>query len=382
MELPAWYRRRPFAARHFRRIVEVARTGNPFFRRWLEGAEAVPVMPRDTYQAHNDEILNGLPPTARTSGSSGRPLRVHHDADRRAIERRELEDFVRTLGGPLRAIRLINPVRKPPSESVFDISNPIDAQLAYIADAHQRLPVEAITTYPTNAVFLSRAVLEQGLDMSHIRRFGVFAEAFDPFQEEIVRKAFPNARIWSSYSSEEFGLIATPCPHEPGFHHFHGWKLGVEVLNDDDEPCREGERGRVVVTDYFNTAAPFIRYELGDLAVVATCPCGRIQTPATTRIAGKILHHLVRRDGHRIGFSDIGNAFLETPGIRRFQVIQDGVEDYIVNLVCDRQVDDLKRIREGFRKDLGYVPRNMEVRFVDDIPLGATGKFHKVICRI
>lgn len=382
MQLPAWYRTRPFAARHFRRIVEIAYRNNPFFERWLEGAASVPVMERDTYQAHNDEILNGRTPTSRTSGSSGRPLRVHHDADRRAIERRELKDFVETLGGPLRAIRLINPVGKRTNETVFDIRNPIDAQLAFLAEAHRRSPVEAITTYPTNAVFLSRAVLERDLDMSHIIRFGLFAEAFDAFQKKIVRKAFPNAKIWSSYSSEEFGLIATPCPYEPEFHHFHGWKLGVEVLNDDDEPCGEGECGRVVVTDYFNTAAPFIRYELGDLAVVATCPCGRIQTPATNRIAGKILHHLVRRDGQRIGFSDIGNAFLEVPGIRRFQVIQDGIEDFTVNLVCDRPIAGADRIRDGFRNDLGYVPGNLTIRFVDDIPLGETGKFHKVICRI
>ena len=38
---------------------------------------------------------------------------------------------------------------------------------------------------------------------------------------------------------------------------------------DSDEPVEEGEVGRLVITDLFNYAFPMIRYDTGDLGIMA-----------------------------------------------------------------------------------------------------------------
>src|SRR5207248_6081560 len=106
----------------------------------------------------------------------------------------------------------------------------------------------AIITYPTNAEALCKRILERGLDMTFIRRFGCYAEALEPHQKGLIRKAFPNARIWTTYSSMEFGLIATMCPYEPDFYHISADRIGLEVLDADGMPCSDGEVGRIVLT--------------------------------------------------------------------------------------------------------------------------------------
>ena len=51
----------------------------------------------------------------------------------------------------------------------------------------------------------------------------------------------------------------------------------VEILNENDEPCKPGEIGRIVVTNLHRKLMPTIRYEVGDLGrwVDIECECGR-----------------------------------------------------------------------------------------------------------
>ena len=49
----------------------------------------------------------------------------------------------------------------------------------------------------------------------------------------------------------------------------------VEIL-DGDEPCPPGVEGDIVVTNLHAQALPFLRYRVGDRAVLGDgpCPCG------------------------------------------------------------------------------------------------------------
>jgi len=82
------------------------------------------------------------------------------------------------------------------------------------------------------------------------------------------------ARIIELYSSKEGAAIAHPC--EAGALHVNAETLLVEVLGADGVKCSPGETGRVVITPFYSTAQPLIRYDQGDLATVGrACSCGR-----------------------------------------------------------------------------------------------------------
>ena len=73
--------------------------------------------------------------------------------------------------------------------------------------------------------------------------------------------------------------------------------LRVEVLDEQGQPCREGENGQVVITDLHNFAMPLIRYALHDWAEVGpTCPCGR-GLPTLRRVVGRIRNMAISPEG-------------------------------------------------------------------------------------
>lgn len=366
-------------AERFQRIVRHARRTNPFYRRWIPQGGPVPLLTRRVLQENNDEILNGFPANTRTSGSTGAPVRIHISPARRALNRRAAELMVRHLGGFMPQTAFINPHGVVGRESVVDVHTPVPEQLDILRRGYQDRQAAALITYPSNAVLLAQAILEAKLDFSFIRRLGLMAETIDPGQITLIRRAFPEARIWSNYSSMEFGLISFQCPYEPQFHHAAAGKLGIEILDERDLACEPGQVGRVVITDYHNYESPLIRYEIGDLAAFGTCPCGKIGLPALQQILGKVLGCLLHRDGRRIPFIDLANALRDLPGMRQYQVIQEEVERFHVKVAAATPLDS--DIRDAFARQFGYAPR-IDIEVMDSIPRDPSGKFFASLCRV
>ncbi|NOY00272.1 MAG: phenylacetate--CoA ligase family protein [Verrucomicrobia bacterium] len=381
MSLPKTFQDKPYAAKHFSEIVDYARENNPFYRKWISDPDHVPIINRRIFLENNDEILNGHEASGSTSGSTGVPVRYVHSPQRARLGQRDVDQFVVELGGLLSCARLIYPHNKNPGPEILDIKSPISEQIDFILERRELVGVEAITSYPTNAEMLAREILNRGLDMSFIRRFGLFSENVESHQKQIIGKAFPNAKIWTSYSSMEFGLIASQCQHEPSFHHLMAHRLGVEVLREEvDEPAPVGERGRVVITDYFNRLSPFIRYELGDLAVRGNCPCGKTRLPALEKILGKVRGALVHRNGERVLFADLSVSLVNLPEIRQYQVIQETIEKFTVKVVSPINQDE--KIQEAFMAHFGYLPDQLRIEYVEGIEKEKNGKFYASICRV
>ena len=62
----------------------------------------------------------------------------------------------------------------------------------------------------------------------------------------------------------------------------------LEVLDEQDQPCSFGTPGRIVITPFYNSAQPLVRYEQGDVGVLGeVCPCGRT-LPVLQKILGRV----------------------------------------------------------------------------------------------
>lgn len=376
--VPESFRDQLYAAERFRRIVEVARESNPFYQRWLEAEDSVPIVTRDVFLQNNDLILNGTTATGSTSGSTGIPVRIAKSSNRASLDSTDQDLLIRWLGGRMRCSQIVHRGTGELPGWMMDVTENLDKQIQFIQHRYKTRQAIAVTTYPTNAELLAREVIRRGVDMSFVRRVGVYAEALEAAQEALIRQAFPNAQFWTTYSSIEFGLIAIRCPWDPRFHHWMSHKLGVEVLREDGSPCADGELGRVVITDYFNALCPLIRYELGDLAARGECPCGQTDLPAFSRVVGKVRGALLKRDGQRVIFTNMSVALRDIPGMGQYQVIQTSVEDVTVSYVADTDLSD--SIATAFATEFGYLPDRFCTRQVQRIERGANGKFYASIC--
>jgi phenylacetate-coenzyme A ligase PaaK-like adenylate-forming protein len=212
-----------------------------------------------------------------------------------------------------------------------------------------------------NAAFriLASYMADNDLEMAERPR-GVFVWGIPllPEQIEDMSKAFCD-NIYDAYGSAELsGIVAQECETRTGLHVNTGLSL-VEVLKDGD-PCSEGERGRLVVTNLRNLATPFIRYEQGDSAVVLDeCSCGR-HMPLIAHIRGKDPSLIQTKGGMRIPratLNSIVGHMEESKHIERFSFQMDSADELVLTVHPKLGFDpqDANRIHHELVDILGAV---------------------------
>ena len=185
------------------------------------------------------------------------------------------------------------------------------------------------------------------------------------------------------YSSQEVGSIAIECP-ESGLYHVMAESVIVEVVDEQGRPCREGEAGRVLLTDLHNFAMPILRYEIGDYAEPGgACPCGR-GLPTLRRILGRERNLVLMPDGSRhwplVGF----HQYREIAPVNQYQFIQHDRERIEVRLVCEAPLtkEQEAALKAHMQKSLGHPFALDFTYFPDQLPRGKNGKFEEFLCLV
>ena len=139
--------------------------------------------------------------------------------------------------------------------------------------------------------------------------------------------------------------------------------------------------GRVVTTDLWNNATPFIRYDTQDIIELSDkkCPCGRAHMPIK-KIIGRDVDLLISSEGAGVSPHQISVFFKSLSDVDQFQVIQDQLKSFTVYIVSqktdlsktDKQIKDFWSITFGKEA-------NVDIKVVNDIPLTRSGKRRYVI---
>ena len=239
-----------------------------------------------------------------------------------------------------------------------------------------------LLTYPTNL----NALLDEFECMerfpSELKEVRTIGETFSVELKARCQNNFA-LRTVDVYSAQEVGAIALQCPVS-GLYHVQAESLIVEVLNDDDTPCREGEVGRVVITDLHSFATPIIRYEIRDYAEIGgACPCGR-GLPTLKRILGRRRNMVTLPDGSKhwptVGF----RAFRDIAPIRQYQAIQHSLDTVEMKLVVDRPLTSEQQalLCTVIRDKLGY-PFILRFTYYDaELPNTRGGKYEEFVSMI
>ena len=189
--------------------------------------------------------------------------------------------------------------------------------------------VTYLAARPEAAQSLANAA--QRLGISHpLHKILSFSATLTLGQREDCREAF-GAGFVALYSSKEGTRMAYSCPHSDKYH-VHAESVLVEILDERNLPVRPGEAGKVVITPFFNSAQPLIRYDHGDIAVRGEhCGCGR-HLPVIDSISGRAFHMFKFPDGKLVApwVPHIERRLLGTSNI---QVAQTGPWDIEIRYV-------------------------------------------------
>jgi phenylacetate-CoA ligase len=249
------------------------------------------------------------------------------------------------------------------------ISAPLERQVEWLL----RIRPELLLSYSTNLVALAGLFEERGLTLPELKAIQSISESLDAESQARIERVF-GVPVRDVYTCQEAGYLASRCP-ESSLYHVHAESALVEVVDEEGRPCRPGERGRVLITTLRNFQSPFIRYEIGDYAIVGgDCPCGR-GLPTLERIEGKERPFFILPDGRRKHTSTLPMPISKLPGVRQYQILQEAVDRVAVRIVPGAAWEDASR--ETIRRlihDFFEAPIQVDVETVDSLERTAGGK--------
>ena len=131
-------------------------------------------------------------------------------------------------------------------------------------------------------------------------------------------------------------------------------------------------------------APTLLRYEVGDVSALRKerCPCGRglpLLDPVTTKAEDIV----VTPDGRLVSSSTLTHPFKPLHQVARSQIIQEAPDHIRIRIVARAGYGEehTRHLIEAMRRRLGAAVR-IDVEIVDDIPVGATGKYRWVVSRV
>lgn len=200
------------------------------------------------------------------------------------------------------------------------------------------------------------------------------AETVTDEMKEKIERVF-KTKLYNFYGSREVAGIAGEC--KEGLMHIFSFHNYVEILDDNNQPVKDGEEGRVIVTNLHNYSMPFIRYDIGDRAILGPekCKCGNI-LPTLKKVTGRVTDHFVSENGSIISGSALTLTFNLMDWVKAFQIIQEDYKKIKILIVTENDKNDLM-MAEVEKKIKFLLGKDCEINweFVQHIPKTKSGKY-------
>jgi len=188
-----------------------------------------------------------------------------------------------------------------------------------------------IRSAPSYFRLLAEAMAERGIEGLGGKVVRTEGEVLDEETRRYLESSF-KCKVYDEYSSFDFWNGAWQCTKREGYH-IDADLLILEVVRGN-ERVSPGERGGVVATNLMNYAMPLIRYRVGDIAVLddKTCSCGR-GLPMLRSIEGREADCFTLPDGQLIAPRTVMTAIQGTPGVSRYQAVQESLNQVKIELM-------------------------------------------------
>jgi phenylacetate-CoA ligase len=359
----------------------------------------LPLLTKTDRKNHVDSIINTNPKRKTisigfTSGTSGSPTKNYSDKDSLSRSFALWSRFHNSIGiiSQDKSARfsgriIINPNR---IRSPFWVYNFIEKQLfmsmyhlteknisSYIKKLNKFSPVY-LDGYPSAIYTIANYSLKNKIPITFKpKAICVTAETLFEYQRKIIEKAF-HCKVYNQYASSEGSPFITECRY--GKLHINEDSGFFEFLDNNYKPAKPGSIAKMVVTSFRNLKTPLIRYDIGDSVLLAesqeVCKCGS-KMHYVEDILGR--HDDILFTNEKGYIAGLNKAYIGIKGIVKSQIIQESLNLVVVKNVVDEEYS--KKENEKFLinlKDRFGEKIEINIEIVDDIPLGANGKFNAV----
>lgn len=378
-----------------RELLKYANANVPFYiRNNIFELHDAPVLNKSHYKSNFQDFMSNKFKKHQlfkvvTSGSTGTPFTSYQD---RRKKNRNISDTIFfgekanfSLGKKLYYIKIWNEVNKKSLFQQFlenivcvDATKQSEQNILCLAKQLEKHKSKvALLGYASFFDVFVKVLLENNIKLTSIGSALAMSEGLSL---ETKKKFLDLTQIelLSRYSNVENGIIAQQIPDSGSIFRINWASYFIEILGlDSDEYCSYGEAGRIVVTDLYNFAMPFIRYDTGDIGVMSYSE--KYQQPVLKRVEGRKMDLIYNTKGELLSSFIITNNMWLFPEVRQYQFIQSSKKSYkfLLNVSWDKNVKE-KQILEVFLPLLGN-DASIIFEYTDEIPLLNSGKRRKVV---
>ncbi|GGK30723.1 AMP-binding protein [Yeosuana aromativorans] len=355
-------------------IVDYHLTYNPFYKSFAKGKNikdwnSIPVMTkRDLQQPLTNRLSEGFHiknvHIHKTSGSSGDPFIFAKDKFCHALTWAVIQDRfswldidfnsskqARFYGIPLHKKGYYKELIKDTLGnryrfSVFDLS---DKQLHKNLTKFKTTKFDYINGYTSSIVQFAKFLKKEKVILKRVcpslKYCIVTSEMLFEIDNELLETQF-GIPIINEYGAAELGFIAFQNKKNEWV--INSDDLFVEILDDDNRVLPYGEEGRVVITSLYNKAHPFIRYDIGDFAVLSKK--STFKKPLLESLIGRTNDLAILPSGKKaagLTFYYITKSIIEDDGnVKEFIIEQHTKSNFKIKYTSDRPLssENTKRI--------------------------------------
>lgn len=329
----------------------------------LSDLKKIPVLSKDFVKKNRNQFENKRHLHSsikfRTSGSTGTPFEIFVHKNQWVVEQGVIWRHWKWGGynfrDPLAMVRSFVPAKdgklwKRNRITNFFYFSPFhlnDENMAKYLDEMVTQNIVILRGYPSSISTLAKFVLRTSHAIPNIKLVLTASEVLSEVDRELIEKAF-NAKVSNHYGLAEQIVMMGDCEKHEGLHNYDEYGY-LELLDTDDPQIK-----RIVGTNLNNLTTPLIRYDTGDLAVVAVkpCSCGRT-LPTIKNVIGRKDAVIKTIEGYEIPTTNFYTMLEHFQEIDRWQIVQKSLTDieliFSSRNITEQRINDLE---QEFRKRL------------------------------
>lgn len=376
-----------------KKILEHAAKTVPFYKGYgFESVQNFPVIDKNFMRDRISDFLStdfddSNRYQAVTSGSTGTPFKVFHDKNKKNRNSADTIYFAKragfSVGDKLIYLKIWSENnKKSPLQRWMQNIQPLD--VIHLNDEKIRNFISEIENSNDSIGFLGYSsaleLVARYLEKTkaapinaNIKSIISMSEGLNQYTKATLPRFFTVNPV-SRYSNIENGIIAQQEVNGKDEFLINTASYFVEIFAfDADVPAKDGQLGRIIITDLYNYAMPMIRYDSGDVGAIIPGANNYFQS-----IEGRKLDLIYDTKGNLISSYIVYKNMWQYTEIAQYQFVQYGAKDYVFKINMAESFEKEEKLINEFKTYLGQ-DANFSVEYVAEIPLLASGKRKKIM---
>lgn len=323
----------------------------------LSDLSKIPILKKEFVKKNKDLFVNSKHTKNailfKTSGSTGVPFEILVHPNQWIMEQGVVWRHWKWGGynfrDPLAMVRSFVPPNEQTLWRTSKLSNftyfsPFhlnDVNMAKYLDHMIARNIVILRGYPSSIATLADFVIRSGHPIPKIKLVLTASEVLTDKDRTLIESAF-TAKVSNHYGLAEQIVMMGDCEKHEGLHNYDEYGY-LELLDTDDPQIK-----RIVGTNLNNLTTPLIRYDTGDLAIVAEkpCSCGRT-LPTIKNIIGRKDAVIKTIEGYEIPTTNFYTMLEHFQEIDRWQIVQKSLTEielvFSSRNITDKRTNDLEQ---------------------------------------